>query len=112
MNQDDDDQDAYQRYMVYRPNSMIFLHPKALRGAKRAVNDQVIYMPRPNSFMNAMRGKRFRSPNSFNFYLPSRLAQAEAAQEAAAANVDLDEFYETEKRADTKFDLFLGNRGR
>lgn len=92
---------------------MIFLHPKALRGAKRADNDQVIYMPRPNSFMNAMRGKRFRSPNSFNFYLPARLSAQAAAQAAQEANnaVDLEEFYEAEKRADTKFDLFLGNRG-
>merc|ERR1712223_1747056 len=62
---------AMQRYMAYgRPNSMIFLHPT--RSMEK--RGRQIFLPRPNSLLNAVKGKRFlhSSPNSFNFPIWSR----------------------------------------
>jgi len=47
--------DALKRYLAYgRPNSMIFMHPTRSLTEKRSG----IYLPRPNSLMNAIKGKR------------------------------------------------------
>ena len=97
--------DNIQRYMVQRPNSMIFLH-KAKRGG-------AIFLPRPNSLINAIKGKRFRSPNSFNYPLLTRLnldTLMEPEEEMDIPELLLNgENYG--KRKDDAFDLFLGNRG-
>merc|ERR1712051_1063735 len=70
-----------------RPNSLIFMHPtrslmdkrgqqifmprpNSLMNALKGKRGQQIFMPRPNSMMNAIKGKRaflHGSPNSFNF---------------------------------------------
>merc|ERR1712172_195772 len=59
---------ALKRYLsMGRPNSLIFMHPTRSLMDKRG---QQIFMPRPNSMMNAIKGKRaflHGSPNSFNF---------------------------------------------
>ena len=45
--------DALKRYLAYgRPNSMIFMHPTRSLTEKRSG----IYLPRPNSLMNAIKG--------------------------------------------------------
>lgn len=50
------DNDALARYLAYgRPNSMIFMHPTRSVTDKRSSQ---IYLPRPNSLMNAIKGKR------------------------------------------------------
>ena len=72
-------------------------------------------MPRPNSMMNAIKGKRaflHGSPNSFNFpiWTPPQFEDVEEPEEDVAE--DLYESIEKYgKRADGNFDVFLGNRG-
>ena len=73
-------------------------------------------MPRPNSMMNAIKGKRaflHGSPNSFNFPIwtpPQFVEDVEEPEEDE--DEDLYESIEKYgKRADGNFDVFLGNRG-
>merc|ERR1719348_2592473 len=86
--------DALKRYLAYgRPNSMIFMHPtrsltekrsgiylprpNSLMNAIKGKRGQQVYLPRPNSLMNAIKGKRaflHGSPNSFNFPIWTRSA--------------------------------------
>ena len=77
---------------------------------------QQIFMPRPNSMMNAIKGKRaflHGSPNSFNFPIWSN-PQFEDVEEPEEDIEDEDLYESIEKygkRADGNFDVFLGNRG-
>merc|ERR1711997_1203175 len=104
---------ALKRYLsMGRPNSLIFMHPTRSLMDKRG---QQIFMPRPNSMMNAIKGKRaflHGSPNSFNFpiWSPPQFEDVEEPEE----DVDEDLYESIEKygkRADGNFDVFLGNRG-
>merc|ERR1711997_183668 len=105
--------EAVPRYISYgRPNSMLFMHPSRSLMDKRG---QQIFMPRPNSMMNAIKGKRgflHGSPNSFNFpiWSPPQFEDVEEPEEDE--DEDLYESIEKYgKRADGNFDFFLGNRG-
>merc|ERR1712172_246772 len=104
---------ALKRYLsMGRPNSLIFMHPTRSLMDKRG---QQIFMPRPNSMMNAIKGKRaflHGSPNSFNFpiWTPPQFEDVEEPEEDE--DEDLYESIEKYgKRADGNFDVFLGNRG-
>merc|ERR1712172_194645 len=105
---------ALKRYLsMGRPNSLIFMHPTRSLMDKRG---QQIFMPRPNSMMNAIKGKRaflHGSPNSFNFPIwtpPQFVEDVEEPEEDE--DEDLYESIEKYgKRADGNFDVFLGNRG-
>merc|ERR1711997_330370 len=104
---------ALKRYLsMGRPNSLIFMHPTRSLMDKRG---QQIFMPRPNSMMNAIKGKRaflHGSPNSFNFpiWSPPQFEDVEEPEEDE--DEDLYESIEKYgKRADGNFDVFLGNRG-
>merc|ERR1712045_372992 len=112
---------AMQRYMAYgRPNSMIFLHPT--RSMEK--RGRQIFLPRPNSLLNALKGKRFlhSSPNSFNFPIWSRPVmemnevtdetsdELESGVDAGIASL-YDSIEKYGKRGDGNFDVFLGNRG-
>merc|ERR1711997_1350584 len=104
---------ALKRYLsIGRPNSLIFMHPTISLMDKRGGQ---IFMPRPNSMMNAIKGKRaflHGSPNSFNFpiWSPPQFADVEEPEEDE--DEDLYESIEKYgKRADGNFDVFLGNRG-
>merc|ERR1712204_14065 len=97
-----------------RPNSLIFMHPTRSLMDKRG---QQIFMPRPNSMMNAIKGKRaflHGSPNSFNFPIWSH-PQFEDVEDVEDVEDEDEELYESiekyGKRADGNFDVFLGNRG-
>merc|ERR1712051_1132258 len=96
-----------------RPNSLIFMHPTRSLMDNRG---QQIFMPRPNSMMNAIKGKRaflHGSPNSFNFPIWSN-PQFEDVEEPEEDIEDEDLYESIEKygkRADGNFDVFLGNRG-
>merc|ERR1712203_186787 len=105
---------ALKRYLsMGRPNSLIFMHPTRSLMDKRG---QQIFMPRPNSMMNAIKGKRaflHGSPNSFNFPIWSN-PQFEDVEEPEEDIEDEDLYESIEKygkRADGNFDVFLGNRG-
>merc|ERR1712008_85663 len=126
---------ALRRYMsMGRPNSLIFMHPTRSLMDKRG---QQIFMPRPNSMMNAIKGKRGQqiflprpnslmsaikgkraflhgSPNSFNFPIWSH-PQFEDVEDVEDVEDEDEELYESiekyGKRADGNFDVFLGNRG-
>merc|ERR1712010_176352 len=105
---------ALKRYLsMSRPNSLIFMHPTRSLMDKRG---QQIFMPRPNSMMNAIKGKRaflHGSPNSFNFPIWSN-PQFEDVEEPEEDIEDEDLYESIEKygkRADGNFDVFLGNRG-
>merc|ERR1711982_258051 len=98
---------ALQRYLsMSRPNSMIFMHPT------RSMMDK-----RPNSLMNALKGKRaflHSSPNSFNFPIWTRsVMEMEEPEDDQydAANAGMESLYENiekyGKRADGNFDVFL-----
>jgi len=69
--------DALKRYLAYgRPNSMIFMHPTRSLTEKRSG----IYLPRPNSLMNAIKGKRGQQvylprPNSLMNAIQGKRAQ-------------------------------------
>merc|ERR1711997_908265 len=104
---------ALKRYLsMGRPNSLIFMHPTRSLMDKRGGQ---IFLPRPNSMMNAIKGKRaflHGSPNSFNFpiWTPPQFEDVEEPEEDVAE--DLYESIEKYgKRADGNFDVFLGNRG-
>merc|ERR1711997_1018066 len=104
---------ALKRYLsMGRPNSLIFMHPTRSLMDKRG---QQIFMPRPNSMMTAIKGKRaflHGSPNSFNFpiWSPPQFEDVEEPEEDE--DEDLYESIEKYgKRADGNFDVFLGNRG-
>merc|ERR1711990_960138 len=104
---------ALKRYLsMGRPNSLIFMHPTRSLMDKRGGQ---IFLPRPNSLMNAIKGKRaflHGSPNSFNFpiWTPPQFEDVEEPEEDVAE--DLYESIEKYgKRADGNFDVFLGNRG-
>merc|ERR1719512_616113 len=99
--------------MAYgRPNSMIFLHPT--RSMEK--RGRQIFLPRPNSLLNALKGKRFlhSSPNSFNFPIWSRPVM-EMADEVEELESGIESLYDSiekyGKRGDGNFDVFLGNRG-
>merc|ERR1712153_258351 len=126
---------ALRRYLsMGRPNSLIFMHPTRSLMDKRG---QQIFMPRPNSMMNAIKGKRGQqiflprpnsmmsaikgkraflhgSPNSFNFPIWSH-PQFEDVEDVEDVEDEDEELYESiekyGKRADGNFDVFLGNRG-
>merc|ERR1712051_724843 len=105
---------ALKRYLsMSRPNSLIFMHPTRSLMDKRG---QQIFMPRPNSMMNVIKGKRaflHGSPNSFNFPIWSN-PQFEDVEEPEEDIEDEDLYESIEKygkRADGNFDVFLGNRG-
>merc|ERR1712086_1150087 len=106
---------ALRRYLsMGRPNSLIFMHPTRSLMDKRG---QQIFMPRPNSMMNAIKGKRaflHGSPNSFNFPIWSH-PQFEDVEDVEDVEDEDEELYESiekyGKRADGNFDVFLGNRG-
>merc|ERR1739838_608694 len=125
---------ALKRYLsMSRPNSLIFMHPtrslmdkrgqqifmprpNSLMNALKGKRGQQIFMPRPNSMMNAIKGKRaflHGSPNSFNFPIWSN-PQFEDVEEPEEDIEDEDLYESIEKygkRADGNFDVFLGNRG-
>merc|ERR1712153_148523 len=62
---------ALRRYLsMGRPNSLIFMHPTRSLADKRG---QQIFMPRPNSMMNAIKGKR---GNQIFLPRPNSLMQA------------------------------------
>merc|ERR1712129_82245 len=106
---------ALRRYLsMGRPNSLIFMHPTRSLMDKRG---QQIFMPRPNSMMNAIKGKRaflHGSPNSFNFPIWSH-PQFEDVEDVEDVKDEDEDLYESiekyGKRADGNFDVFLGNRG-
>merc|ERR1712008_422487 len=106
---------ALRRYLsMGRPNSLIFMHPTRSLMDKRG---QQIFMPRPNSMMNAIKGKRASlhgSPNSFNFPIWSH-PQFEDVEDVEDVEEEDEDLYESiekyGKRADGNFDVFLGNRG-
>merc|ERR1711935_523197 len=106
---------ALRRYLsMGRPNSLIFMHPTRSLMDKRG---QQIFMPRPNSMMNAIKGKRaflHGSPNSFNFPIWSH-PQFEDVEDVEDVEDEDEDLYESiekyGKRADGNFDVFLGNRG-
>merc|ERR1711935_163137 len=126
---------ALRRYLsMGRPNSLIFMHPTRSLADKRG---QQIFMPRPNSMMNAIKGKRGNqiflprpnsmmnaikgkraflhgSPNSFNFPIWSH-PQFEDVEDVEDVEDEDEDLYESiekyGKRADGNFDVFLGNRG-
>merc|ERR1712203_598138 len=128
---------ALKRYLsMGQPNSLIFMHPtrslmdkrggqiflprpNSLMNAIKGKRGQQIFMPRPNSMMNAIKGKRaflHGSPNSFNFpiWTPPQFADVEEPEEDVAEDVAEDLYESIEKygkRADGNFDVFLGNRG-
>merc|ERR1719491_1149897 len=104
---------ALRRYLsMGRPNSLIFMHPTRSLADKRG---QQIFMPRPNSMMNAIKGKRaflHGSPNSFNFPIWSHPQFEDVEEPEEDEDEDLYESIEhCGKRADGNFDVFLGNRG-
>merc|ERR1711892_1609620 len=76
-----------------------------------------IFLPRPNSLMNAIKGKRaflHGSPNSFNFPIWTRSAmdvdESEDNEELESGDANLYESIEKYgKRGDGNFDVFLGN---
>jgi len=88
--------DALKRYLAYgRPNSMIFMHPTRSLTEKRS---RQIFLPRPNSLMNAIKGKRaflHGSPNGFNFPIWNRSA------------MDVDESEDTEELEKRSRQIFL-----
>jgi len=88
--------DALKRYLAYgRPNSMIFMHPTRSLTEKRS---KQIFLPRPNSLMNAIKGKRaflHGSPNGFNFPIWNRSA------------MDVDESEDTEELEKRSRQIFL-----
>merc|ERR1712086_653128 len=106
---------ALRRYLsMGRPNSLIFMHPTRSLMDKRG---QQIFMPRPSSMMNAIKGKRafqHGSPNSFNFPIWSH-PQFEDVEDVGDVEDEDEDLYESiekyGKRADGNFDVFLGNRG-
>merc|ERR1712210_38594 len=107
---------ALKRYLsMGRPNSLIFMHPTRSLMDKRG---QQIFMPRPNSMMNAIKGKRGQQifmprPNSMNFPIWSN-PQFEDVEEPEEDIEDEDLYESIEKygkRADGNLDVFLGNRG-
>merc|ERR1712086_680302 len=126
---------ALRRYLsMGRPNSLIFMHPtrsladkrgqqifmprpNSMMNAIQGKRGQQIFMPRPNSMMNAIKGKRaflHGSPNSFNFPIWShpQFEDVEDVEEDEDEDEDLYESIEKYgKRADGNFDVFLGNRG-
>merc|ERR1711990_606094 len=81
---------ALKRYLsMGRPNSLIFMHPTRSLMDKRG---QQIFLPRPNSMMNAIKGKRaflHGSPNSFNFpiWIPPQFEDVEEPEEDVAEDV-------------------------
>merc|ERR1712153_134033 len=126
---------ALRRYLsMGRPNSLIFMHPtrsladkrgqqifmprpNSMMQAMQGKRGQQIFMPRPNSMMNAIKGKRaflHGSPNSFNFPIWSH-PQFEDVEDVEDVEDEDEELYESiekyGKRADGNFDVFLGNRG-
>merc|ERR1739838_488987 len=125
---------ALKRYLsMGRPNSLIFMHPtrslmdkrgqqifmprpNSMMNAIKGKRGQQIFLPRPNSLMNALKGKRaflHGSPNSFNFPIWSN-PQFEDVEEPEEDIEDEDLYESIEKygkRADGNFDVFLGNRG-
>merc|ERR1711934_269112 len=125
---------ALKRYLsMGRPNSLIFMHPtrslmdkrgqqifmprpNSMMNALKGKRGQQIFMPRPNSMMNAIKGKRaflHGPPNSFNFPIWSN-PQFEDVEEPEEDIEDEDLYESIEKygkRADGNFDVFLGNRG-
>merc|ERR1712238_270392 len=104
---------ALRRYLsMGRPNSLIFMHPTRATKDKRG---QQIFMPRPNSMMNAIKGKRaflHGSPNSFNFPIWSHPQFEDVEEPEDDEDEDLYESIENYgKRSDGNFDVFLGNLG-
>merc|ERR1711990_1123035 len=124
---------ALKRYLsMGRPNSLIFMHPtrslmdkrggqiflprpNSLMNAIKGKRGQQIFMPRPNSMMNAIKGKRaflHGSPNSFNFPIWTHPQFEDVEEPEEDQDEDLYESIEKYgKRADGNFDVFLGNRG-
>merc|ERR1712083_62899 len=104
---------ALKRYLsMGRPNSLIFMHPTRSLMDKRGGQ---IFLPRPNSMMNAIKGKRaflHGSPNSFNFPIWTHPQFEDVEEPEEDVDEDLYESIEKYgKRADGNFDVFLGNRG-
>merc|ERR1712083_1010284 len=104
---------ALKRYLsMGRPNSLIFMHPTRSLMDKRGGQ---IFLPRPNSLMNAIKGKRaflHGSPNSFNFPIWTHPQFEDVEEPEEDVDEDLYESIEKYgKRADGNFDVFLGNRG-
>merc|ERR1712083_145389 len=104
---------ALKRYLsMGRPNSLIFMHPTRSLMDKRGGQ---IFLPRPNSLMNAIKGKRaflHGSPNSFNFPIWTHPQFEDVEEPEEEVDEDLYESIEKYgKRADGNFDVFLGNRG-
>merc|ERR1711997_838620 len=124
---------ALKRYLsMGRPNSLIFMHPtrslmdkrggqiflprpNSLMNAIKGKRGQQIFMPRPNSMMDAIKGKRaflHGSPNSFNFPIWTHPQFEDVEEPEEDQDEDLYESIEKYgKRADGNFDVFLGNRG-
>lgn len=123
LEEDDDTYLRAQRYFINRPNSMIFYKPSGPELGKRS--GDLFYLPRPNNFLSPMKGKRFRSPNSFNFpllsaqeWLMANEMNSNLAEDDSAAQAD----YITDpavfdvkfgkRKDDAAFETFLGSRGR